>query len=98
VENVILESLVGLRNNISKIISTFIKKVDWQPEFPKYDTIDQALEYMKAFCEKHYLWKSDPAYGLMDNVYSTRLCPFSYDFNGSLDTICKCTNEALLQH
>jgi len=88
VENVILKSLVELRNNISKMISTFIKKTDWQPELPKYETIDQALEYMKAFCEGHYRWKADPVYGLLDNVYSIKHLNWQLKNKGIIEGDC----------
>ena len=63
-ENVILKSLIELRNNISKMISKLIKKTDWQPELPKYETIDQALEYMKA------LWHVGGMYQGLHRKYS----------------------------
>ena len=86
--NLIFKSLVGLRNNVSKMISTFIRKTDWQPEIPKYDSIDQALEYMKAFCEKHYIWKADPVYGLLDNVYSIKHINWQLKNKGIIEGDC----------
>ena len=79
---------ISFRNAVSKIINSFTKRTDWQPDFPNFTSKDQALKHMRIFCEDHYRWKADPVYGLLDNVQSIKHMNWQLKNNGIIEGDC----------
>jgi len=77
--------LLKLRSGFSKVCSIFYKKTK---EVPHFTSKDQNLIFVHDFCINHYVWVSDPIYGLLDHIRPIESMNSNFLINDKIEGDC----------